>query len=238
MTMVYNPARPWTAVPGSKWYLTVTVVALVLLTSVALPGAQATSYKEEAIIAPGGHLVLMNLTVSPIPMNGDMGELGSLRYLIHLLSDSGQDRYDVLLMPRAHYTNYLSGQPFETVESASCLGAGEWPAYSYHLFTEEGDFTLLIDNSERAGPYTPAELKVRYEVVTTNLQVEADSQWEAFLALMLIVSLLGVSFLLILRIGLRHRLERTREQQGRRCPHCGKELPSFGSYCPYCGERR
>ncbi len=60
---------------------------------------------------------------------------------------------------------------------------------------------LLIDNSEVGDTiYTPAELKVHYEYDAQNVEVPKETRWDLFIALMVLIVLLGVTFLLLLNM--------------------------------------
>lgn len=213
-------------------------VLLVLLFALTLvcPGAQSYSAEDRAVIAPGGHLVLSNFTVDNVYPEDDAG---SVRYLVQLAGDSSQDRFDVLLLRDEEYLNYSSGLPFQTEDYASSMDASAVPAMAYVFFQAPGDYVLLVDNSARAGvPSAAAELVIDYQVVLDNVDVQKESRWDLFIALMAIVAIIGVAFLIILRIAMRQRYKRAVQDLERKCSHCGKLLADFGEYCPNCGNKR
>jgi len=216
------------------------LAALMLIILLAVPsGAQAASFDGRATIAPGEHLVLVNFSVPSAPVDGDFGEAGSLRYLVFLDQGSEQNSFEVLLMTWDSYLSYREGEPFQALEGASFLNAGDAPAYGYEIFVGTGDYVLLVDNSDAGTtPSSPGELNVRYELDTDNLSVHQESRWDLFIALMAIIVLIGVSFLIMLRILTRHRLARAEEDLLKRCPECGGKMPDYGSYCPNCGRER
>jgi hypothetical protein len=216
------------------------LAALMLIILLAVPsGAQAASLDGRATIAPGGHLVLVNFSVPSTPVDGDFGEAGSLRYLVFLDDGSEQNSFDVLLMTWDSYLSYREGEPFQAVAGASFLNAGDAPPHGYEIFLDRGDYVLLVDNSDAGtAPSSPAELKVRYDLDTDKLSVHRESRWDLFIGMMVIIVLIGVSFLIMLRILTRHRLARAEEDLLKRCPECGGKMPDYGSYCPNCGRER
>lgn len=213
-----------------------TLLSLLVLLSAILPGAQALTIEDQAIIAPGGHLVLMNFTVErAYPEDSP----GSVQYLISLDGASAQDRFDVLLLTQAQYLNYASGLPFDHVPGLSTINAGDYPAIAFDLVNGTGDYTLLVDNSDRAGtPSAAAELVVKYQVTAQNVEVQKESRWDLFIALMIVIVIVGAAFLIVLSMYMRHRYQRVVEDLERKCSNCGKMMVPSGDYCPYCGEKR
>ncbi|MCG7844918.1 MAG: zinc ribbon domain-containing protein [Methanomassiliicoccales archaeon] len=215
--------------------ITLLILFLVVLT-VACPGARSFTATDSVTIPADGNLVLMNLTVRQVYPADDAG---SIRYFITLDDSSAQDRFDVLLLTEEEYQNYASGLPFDYVVGASSIAAGAAPAMVYDLFDAVGNYVLILDNSNLAGiPSTSAELTVHYEVFLDNVDVQKESQWGLFIALMVIIILIGAVFLLALRVTMRHRLEKASEELDRKCPHCGRMMAPFGEYCPHCGGKR
>lgn len=211
------------------------LVLLVVLT-VSCPGAQSFTASNSVTIAPGQHLVLVNFTVDQVFPADDAG---SMRYLITLEQASEQDRFDVLLLTADEYQNYASGLPFEYEVNASFIDAGAAPATVYLYFDSIGDYVLLLDNSDRAGASTmQAELMVDYEIFLDNVEVQKKPQWDLFILLMVIVVLISVTFLLLLRISLRAKLERAGVDLGEKCSHCGESMTAPEESCPKCGKKR
>jgi hypothetical protein len=122
---------------------------------------------------------------------------------------------------------------------ASSMDASAVPAMTYVFFQTPGDYVLLVDNSARAGvPSAPAELVIEFQVVLDNVNVQKESRWDLFIGLMVIIAIIGASFLIILRIAMRQRYQRAVEDMERKCSHCGKMMADFGDYCPNCGSKR
>jgi len=216
-----------------------TVLILVVLTSFIPTSVQALSLDDDITIEAGGHMVIMNFTVDAAPSMYTYNDAGSIRYLAYLKTGSEQTSFDVLLMTQDQFGEYLAGRPFQYVSDSSSLNAGSEPASVYHLFLEGGDFTLLIDNSDRGGtPSFPGDLTVHYQVVTQNLEVQQEPRWDLFIGLMAFVGMVGMVFLIVLRISNRNRLQRATESSDRKCAGCGEVMPSYGRYCPYCGKER
>jgi len=216
-----------------------TVLILVVLTSFIPTSVQALSLDDDITIEAGGHMVIMNFTVDAAPSMYTYNDAGSIRYLAYLKTGSEQTSFDVLLMTQDQFGEYLAGRPFQYVSDPSSLNAGSEPASVYHLFLEGGDFTLLIDNSDRGGtPSFPGDLTVHYQVVTQNLEVQQEPRWDLFIGLMAFVGMVGMVFLIVLRISNRNRLQRATESSDRKCAGCGEVMPSYGRYCPYCGKER
>jgi hypothetical protein len=162
-----------------------------------------------------------------------------MRYLITLDDSSAQDRYDVLLLKADEYQKYASGLPFDYELNASFIDAGAIPATNYVYFDSTGDYVLLLDNSDRTGvPSVGAELVINYEVFLDNVEVQKKPQWDLFILLMVIVVLISVTFLLLLRITLRAKLERAGVDLEVKCTHCGEDMNSSEELCPHCGQRR
>lgn len=182
---------------------------------------------------------MLNFSVEAVPTSQDLENAGSVQYLAWLTSGSEQTTFDVLLMTQDQYGEYLAGRPFQYIGDASSLDAGPVPASAFHLFMEAGNFTLLIDNSDRAGaPSAPGELILRYNVISENLGIQHESRWDLFIALMVIVTIMGAAFLLILRMAMSQRLKRKIEEMELKCSACGKQMPPYGGYCPHCGMKR
>ncbi len=217
------------------------MLTVVLFSMTALmPGtALALSHDGEATVEAGGHLVLMNFTVTAVPSMHYYDEASSIRYLVHMLEGSEQESYDVLLMSLVDYEHYLGGGTFQWVPEASVLQAGTVPAYAYFIFLEEGDYVLLVDNSDRgSAPSAAGEMKVRYEVVAENLEVHSEPRWDLFIALMVLIIIFGAAFLLILRVATHRMLERADEELDLKCAGCGERVPAYARFCPYCGRQR
>ena len=217
----------------------VLVIALAVLLAALVPApAAAESGDGEAAIPAGGHLVLLNFTVAENNWD-DPSNAGNVRYLVYLDESSPQDTFDVFVMTADTYQEYISGGTYQLVAGWNSDHAGAVPAYNLVYLFDEGDYVLLIDNSDAGiGPYTPAELKVHYEYDAQNVEVQRESRWDLFLALMVLIALLGAVFLLLLNMWVKHRLNRVDEERKKRCSNCGKVSISDGEYCPYCGKER
>ena len=214
------------------------LTSLIVLLAIVVPGS-ATAFDRDgaAVVEAGGHLVLMNFTVEDAPSSGDMSEAGSVRYLVYLDDGSEQTSYDVLLMNVTEYLKYLAGGNFTYLVGPSSLSAGETPAFGYQVFTEEGSYVLLVDNSDKGGvPNASAELRVNFSLLADNADVQRTTQWLPFILLMVFVALVGVLFLVALNIVLNARLKRKMEEVTPRCPNCNGVLPDYGKYCPHCGK--
>jgi len=217
----------------------VLLMALVVVLAALIPApAAAGSGDGEVVIPAGGHLVLLNFTVTDDHLD-DPSNAGNVRYLVYLDDSSAQDSFDVYVMTADTYQEYISGGTYQLVIGWGSDHAGAVPAYNLVYLFDEGDYVLLIDNSEVGiGPYAPAELKVHYEYSAENVDVHKEPRWDLFIALMVLIALLGVVFLLLLNMWVKHRLNRVDEERKKRCSNCGKVSISDGVYCPYCGKER
>lgn len=217
----------------------VLLMALVVLMAALVPApAAAESSDGEAIIAAGGHMVLLNFTVTADHWD-DPAKAGNVDYLVYLDENSQQDSFDVFVMTADTYQEYISGGVYQLVIGWGSDYAGVEPAYNLVYLFEKGDYVLLIDNSDVGiGPYTPAELKVHYQYDAENVEVQKESRWDLFIALMVLIALLGAVFLLLLNMWVKHRMTRVDEERKKRCSNCGKVSISDGDYCQYCGKER
>ena len=217
----------------------VLLMALVVMMAALIPApAAAESGDGEAIIPAGGHLVLLNFTVADNHWD-DPANAGNVRYLAYLDESSAQDNFDVFVMTADTYQEYISGGTYQLVIGWGSDYAGAVPAYNLVYLFDEGDYVLLIDNTDVGiGPYSPAELKVHYEYDAQNVQVPHETRWDLFVALMVLIALLGAVFLLLLNMWVKHRLNRVDEERKKRCSNCGKVSISDGEFCQYCGKVR
>jgi len=217
----------------------VLLMALVVLMAAFIPApAAAETGNGDAIIPAGGHLVLLNFTVTEDHWN-DPGKAGNVRWLVYLDDASLQDSFDVFVMTADTYQEYISNGTYQLVIDWVSDNAGVVPAYNLVYLFEKGDYVLLIDNTDAGGLfYTPAELKVHYQYDAQNVDVPKETRWDLFIALMVLVALLGVAFLLLLNMWVKHRMLRVDEERRKRCSNCGKVSISDGEYCQYCGNKR
>ncbi len=217
----------------------VLLMALVVMMAALIPApAAAESGDGEAIIPAGGHLVLLNFTVADNHWD-DPANAGNVRYLAYLDESSAQDNFDVFVMTADTYQEYISGGTYQLVIGWGSDYAGAVPAYNLVYLFDEGDYVLLIDNTDVGiGPYSPAELKVHYEYDARNVQVPHETRWDLFVALMVLIALLGAVFLLLLNMWVKHRLNRVDEERKKRCSNCGRVSISDGEFCQYCGKKR
>lgn len=215
------------------------ILVLLVVVAVLIPApVSAESGAGTAVIPAGGHLVLLNFTVAG-DHRQDPYNAGNVRYLVFLEEGSPQDRFDVYVMTLGSYMAYVAGGDHRPEVGWGCESAGEMPAYALVYLFEPGDYVLLIDNTELGeGPYSPAELRVRYEYEARNVDVPREARWDLFMALMLLVALLGAAFLLLLDLWVKHRMQRVDSERRRRCANCGRVSVSDGAYCPYCGRER
>ena len=217
----------------------VLLMALVVMMAALIPApAAAESGDGEAIIPAGGHLVLLNFTVADNHWD-DPANAGNVRYLAYLDESSAQDNFDVFVMTADTYQEYISGGTYQLVIGWGSDYAGAVPAYNLVYLFDEGDYVLLIDNTDVGiGPYSPAELNVHYEYDARNVQVPHETRWDLFVALMVLIALLGAVFLLLLNMWVKHRLNRVDEGRKKRCSNCGRVSISDGEFCQYCGKVR
>lgn len=217
----------------------VLLMAMIVMMVVLVPApAAAASGEGSAVIPAGGHLVLLNFTV-PADHLDDPKNAGSVRFMAYLDESSAQDSFDVLVMSADTYMAYISGGAYQLVIGWGSKNMGPVPAYNLVYLFEAGDYVLLIDNSEVDDLfYTPAELKVHYEYEARNVDVPKETRWDLFIALMVLVALLGAAFLLLLNLWVKHRMNRVDEERKKRCSNCGKVSISDGLFCPYCGKER
>lgn len=217
----------------------VLLMALVVMMAALIPApAAAESGDGEAIIPAGGHLVLLNFTVADNHWD-DPANAGNVRYLAYLDESSAQDNFDVFVMTADTYQEYISGGTYQLVIGWGSDYAGAVPAYNLVYLFDEGDYVLLIDNTDAGiGPYSPTELKVHYEYDAQNVQVPHETRWDLFVALMVLIALLGAVFLLLLNMWVKHRLNRVDEERKKRCSNCGRVSISDGEFCQYCGKKR
>ena len=214
------------------------MASLVVMAAMIPAPAAAESDDGTAVIPAGGHLVLLNF-----PVTGDRWEdpsnAGNVRYLVYLDEGSLQEHFDVYVMTASTYQQYISGGPLQLAAGWGSDYAGEVPAFNLVYLFYEDDYVLLIDNTDVGfGPYAPAELKVHYEYEAQNVDVYHETRWDVFIALMVLVALLGLVFLLLLNIWAKHRLARADAERGERCSNCGKVSVTEGEFCPYCGKER
>jgi len=214
------------------------VSALLLL--VVVPGSVAAEQQDgHAAIGAGDYLVLLNFTVDSVPAGNDVREAGSLCYIVFLEPGYATSTFDVMVLEWDEYVSYLKGDPFNTVEEASSMEVGPGPAFGYYLFLSEGDYVLLVDNTDAGSvPSSTVVLNIGYELTAENLEVHKESRWDLFIALMALVSLIGLAFLLLIRLYGKIRLAKVDDALKERCPGCGGTLPDYGSYCPHCGRKR
>ncbi len=217
----------------------VLVMALLVVMAALIPApAAAESGDGEATIEAGGHLVLLNFTVTADHLD-DPANAGNVRYMAYLDESSTQDSFDVMVMSADTYHEYISGGMFQLVIGWGSKNVGPIPAFNLVYLFEAGDYVLLIDNSDVGDTiYTPAELKVHYEYDAQNVKVPHETRWDLFIALMVLIALLGAVFLLLLNMWVKHRLNRVDEERKKRCSNCGKVSISDGDYCQYCGKER
>ncbi|MCX6651256.1 MAG: hypothetical protein NT131_06345 [Methanomassiliicoccales archaeon] len=217
----------------------VLLMVLAVLMAAAVPGsASAMSTDGEAVIAANGHLVLLNFTVSEVSLN-DSSEAGNVRYLVYLDQDSLQDSFDVFIMDLGSYQEYISGGVFQLVIGWCSNNAGVIPAYNYVLLFSAGQYVLVIDNTDvGSAPSSPAELTVHYEVTADNVEMQQESRWDLFIALMVLIGLIGVAFLLLVNFYTKIKLEKVLTERKKKCLHCGETSESDGKYCPHCGKER
>jgi hypothetical protein len=217
----------------------VLLMALLVMMVALIPGpAAAETGDGTAVIAAGGHRVLLNFTVAEDHFD-DPAKAGNVRWLAYLDESSGQDSFDVFVMTADDYQAYISGGIFQLVIGWGAKNIGPDPSYNLVYLLAAGDYVLLIDNSEVGDTiYTPAELKVHYEYDAQNVEVPKETRWDLFIALMVLIALLGAAFLLLLNMWVKHRMERVDEERKKRCSNCGKVSVQDGEYCPYCGKVR
>lgn len=219
----------------------VLLLALVVMMAALIPTpVAAESGDGVATIPADGHLVLLNFTVTEDHLE-DWENAGNVRWLVYLDDASAQDSFDVLVMTADDYQDYISGGIFQLVIDWGAKNVGPTPSYNLVYLLGEGDYVLLIDNSvvgDNSTIYTPAELKVHYEYDAQNVEVPHESRWDLFIALMVLIALLGAVFLLLLNMWVKHRMNRVDEERKKRCSNCGKVSISDGEYCQYCGKER
>lgn len=217
----------------------VLLVALLVMMAAFIPApAAAESGDGAATIPAGGHLVLLNFTVAEDHLD-DPANAGNVRWLVYLDDESAQGSFDVFIMTVDTYQEYISGGVYQLVIGWGAKNVGPEPSYNLVYLFGEGDYVLLIDNSEVGDTiYTPAELKVHYEYEAQNVEVQKESRWDLFIALMVLVALLGLVFLLLLNLWVKHRMDRVDQERKKRCSNCGKVSISDGEHCPYCGKER
>jgi hypothetical protein len=216
------------------------LLAIAVLAVVMVPGsASAMSDDGKAVIPANGHLVLLNFTVTETQFS-DPAEAGNVRYLVYLDQGSQQDMFDVFVMTAESYQEYISGGIFQLVIGWGSEYAGTLPAYNLVYLFEAGDYVLLIDNTDVGGvPTSPAELTVHFEFEANHVEVQKESRWDLFIALMVMVALIGVAFLLLVNMYVKNKLAKAeKEQKMMRCPHCGEVAESEGRFCPHCGKER
>ena len=179
----------------------VMLLALTVLMVAMVPGsASAMSDDGKAVIPANGHLVLLNFTVDEDHFN-DPAEAGNVRYLVYLDESSLQDTFDVFVMTLDSYHEYISGGMFQLVIGWGSDNAGVVPAYNFVLLFDAGQYVLVIDNTDvGSDPGSPAELTVHYEYEANNVEVQKESRWDLFIALMVMVALIGVAFLLLVNM--------------------------------------
>lgn len=218
----------------------VLLLALTVLMVAMVPGsASAMSDDGKAVIPANGHLVLLNFTVAEDHFI-DPAEAGNVRYLVYLDESSLQDSFDVFIMSLDSYHEYISGGVFQLVIGWGSDNAGVVPAYNFVLLFGAGQYVLVIDNTDvGSDPGSPAELTVHYEYEANNVEVQKESRWDLFIALMVMVALIGVAFLLLVNMYVKKKLDKAeKEQKKNTCPHCGKVTESGGRFCPHCGKER
>lgn len=217
----------------------VLLMALLVMMAALIPApAAAESGDGAAAIPAGGHLVLLNFTVTGDHLD-DPANAGNVHWLVYLDDGSPQDSFDVFVMTAGDYQEYISGGTFQLVIGWGAKNVGPVPSYNLVYLFYEGDYVLLIDNSEVGDIiYAPAELKVYYEYEAQNVEVPKETRWDLFIALMVLIALLGAAFLLLLNMWVKHRMDRVDEERKKRCSNCGKVSISDGEYCQYCGKVR
>ena len=217
----------------------VLLLALLVLMAALIPASVAAESGEDAATIPAdGHLVLLNFTVSADHLD-DPVKAGKVRFMVYLDEASAQDSFDILVMTADDYYEYISGGVFQLVIDWGAKNVGPVPAYKLVYLFGAGDYVLLIDNSNVGDTfYTPAELRVHYEYEAQNVEVPHESRWDLFIALMVLIALLGAVFLLLLNFWVKHRLNRVDAEREKRCSNCGKLSISDGEYCQYCGKER
>ncbi len=217
----------------------VLLLALLVMMAALIPAPAAAESGDGAVtISADGHLVLLNFTVTENHWD-DPANAGNVRWLVYLDDASAQDSFDVFVMTADTYQEYISGGTYQLVIGWGSDYAGAVPAYNLVYLFEEGDYVLLIDNTDVGmGPYAPAELKVHYEYDAQNVEVPKETRWDLFIALMVLIALIGAVFLLLLNMWVKHRLNRVDEERRKRCSNCGKVSISDGEFCPYCGKER
>ncbi len=217
----------------------VLLMALVVLMAALIPAPAAAEPGDgTATIAADGHLVLLNFTVTADHFD-DPANAGNVRWLVYLDDVSAQDSFDVFVMTADDYQQYISGGIYQLVIGWGGKNVGPDPSYNLVYLFAEGDYVLLIDNSDVGDIiYIPAELKVHYQYDAQNVEVPKETRWDLFIALMVLITLLGAAFLLLLNMWAKHRMDRVDEERKKRCANCGKVSIQDGIYCPYCGKER
>lgn len=217
----------------------VLLMALVVLMTALMPApAAAESGDGMAVIPAGGHLVLLNFTVAADHLD-DPANAGNVRFMAYLDEDSAQNSFDVVVMTADTYQEYISGGIYQLVEGWGSKNVGQVPAFNLVYLFGEGDYVLLIDNTDAgSSPYVPAELTVHYEFDAQNVEVPKETRWDLFIALMVLIALLGAAFLLLLNMWIKHRMNRVDAEREKRCSNCGKVSIQDGVFCPYCGKER
>ncbi len=217
----------------------VLLMALVVMMAALIPVPVAAESADGAATIPAdGHLVLLNFSVTADHFD-DPENAGSVRWLVYLDDVSAQDSFDVFVMTADDYQEYISGGIFQLVIGWGAKNVGPVPSYNLVYLFGEGDYVLLIDNSDVGDTiYTPAELKVHYEYEAQNVEVPKETRWDLFIALMVLIALLGAAFLLLLNMWVKHRMNRVDDERRKRCSNCGKVSISDGVFCPYCGNLR
>lgn len=217
----------------------VIILALLLMMAALIPSpAAAESGDGTAVIAAGGHRVLLNFTV-PEDHFDDPAKAGNVRWLAYLDEGSLQDAFDVFVMTADDYQAYISGGIFQLVIGWGARNVGPDPSHNLVYLFSAGDYVLLIDNSEVGDTiYAPAELKVHYQFEAQNVDVPKETRWDLFIGLMVLIALIGAAFLLLLNMWVKHRMDRVDEERRKRCSNCGKVSISDGVFCPYCGKER
>lgn len=211
---------------------------LVFMAALISAPAAAETGDGAATIPADGHLVLLNFTVAADHFD-DPENAGNVRWLVYLDDASAQDSFDVFVMTADDYQAYISGGIFQLVIGWGAKSIGPDPSYNLVYLFAEGDYVLLIDNSDVGDiAYTPAELKVHYEFDAQNVEVPKEARWDLFIALMVLIALLGAAFLLLLNMWVKHRMSRVDEERKKRCSSCGKVSIQDGVFCPYCGKER
>ncbi|HNU35016.1 MAG TPA: hypothetical protein PKJ15_00315 [Methanomassiliicoccales archaeon] len=214
------------------------LASLVLMAALIPAPASAEAGDGAATIPAGGHLVLLNFTVTADHFD-DPANAGNVRWLVYLDQGSMQDSFDVFVMTADDYQAYVSGGVFQLVIGWGAKNVGPVPSYNLVYLFGEGDYVLLIDNTDVGDiTYTPAELKVHYEYDAQNVEVTKETRWDLFIALMVLIALLGAVFLLLLNMWVKHRMDRVDEERRKRCSNCGRVSIHDGEYCPYCGKVR